>query len=382
MRGLRSAGPPAAHGDPIALRIGIDGRAFSSPAAGVRRYVDSLVRALLVLGEPLEIVALGGRSGTLPPGVAHQAEPLHPPTNLGWTLVGLPRAARRAGVDVIHAPAYTAPSVAPAPVVVSIHDVTYERHPEWYPYRRDPIRRMFYRHSALSAAHVITISEFSAAEISAAYGIPRERITVTPLAANPRFSPAADGSTPVTRGVTPPYVLHVGDLHERRNLGTVIDAVADARRSGGPAASLSLVLVGTDRGVGPALRSRAAAAGITEAVVHFTSVSENELVNLYRGAEAFVYPSVYEGFGLPLIEAMAAGTPVLASRAACIPEVTGGAARLLDPSNAAEWATAIAAMVGNAAQRARMREAGVSRAATFTWERAARLTWDVYRRVA
>ena len=366
----------------LALRVGIDGRAFASPAAGVRRYVGSLVPALLALGEPLEMVALGGQPELLPPGVAHEAEPLHPPTNLGWTLVGLPRAARRAGVDVIHAPAYTAPWVAPAPVVVSIHDVSYARHPEWYPYRRDPVRRMFYRRSALSAAHVITMSQFSADEITAAYGIPTEHITVTPLAADPRFSPAAGDPSPAPRGVTPPYVLHVGDLHERRNLAVVIDAVGAARRGGGPTASLSLVLVGSDRGVGGALRSRAAAAGVTEAVVYLASVSEDELVNLYRGAEALVYPSVYEGFGLPLIEAMAAGTPVLASRAACIPEVTGDAARLLDPSNTAEWTTAISEVVGNAAQRAQMGKAGVVRAAAFTWERAARLTWDVYRSVA
>src|SRR5687767_6918742 len=113
------------------IRIGIDGRAFGSPAAGIRRYVGSLTRALLALREPLEVVALGGRdSSALPPGVGHIAEPTHPPTNLGWTLVGLPRAARRAAVDVIHAPAYTAPLWPPVPVVLTVHDVSYELHPQ------------------------------------------------------------------------------------------------------------------------------------------------------------------------------------------------------------------------------------------------------------
>ncbi len=382
MRGAQSARPPVAHGDPVALRVGIDGRAFSSPAAGVRRYVGSLVPALLALGEPLEIVALGGRPELVPAGVAHQAEPRHPPTNAGWILVGLPQAARRARVDVIHAPAYTAPWWAPVPVVLSIHDVSYARHPEWYPYRRDPIRRMFYRRSAHVAAHILTMSAFSATEITAAYGIAPDRITVAHLGVDPRFSPSTGDPAPAGHGVSRPYVLHVGDLHERRNLAMVIDAVAAARRAGGPAAALSLVLVGSDRGVWGALRARAAAAGMTDAVVHLTSVSEEELVNLYRGAEALVYPSLYEGFGLPLIEAMAAGTPVLGSRAACIPEVTGGAATLLDPSNTAEWTAAISEVVGNAVVRARMRQAGLARAAAFTWPRTARLTWDVYRRVA
>ena len=344
--------------------------------------MGSLVPALLALGEPLEIVALGGRPELLPAGVAYQTEPRHPPTNAGWILAGLPQAARRARVDVIHAPAYTAPWWAPAPVVLSIHDVSYARHPEWYPYRRDPIRRMFYRRSALVAAHILTMSTFSATEITAAYGIAPDRITVAHLGVDPRFSPSPGDPGPAGHGLPRPYVLHVGDLHERRNLATVVDAVAAARRAGGPAASLSLVLVGSDRGVWGALRTQAAAAGMTDAVVHLTSVSEDELVSLYRGAEALVYPSLYEGFGLPLIEAMAAGTPVLASRAACIPEVTGDAARLLDPLNTADWTTAIADVVGNSTRHAHMRKAGVARAATFTWERTARLTWDVYRRVA
>ena len=344
--------------------------------------MGSLVPALLALGEALEIVALGGRPELLPAGVAHEAEPLHPPTNAGWILAGLPQAARRARVDVIHAPAYTAPWWAPAPVVLSIHDVSYARHPEWYPYRRDPIRRMFYRRSALAAAHVLTMSSFSATEITAAYGIAPDRMTVAPLGVGPRFSPFPDDVRPAGHGLPRPYVLHVGDLHERRNLATVIDAVAAARRGGGSTASLSLVLVGSDRGIGSALRSQAAAAGMTDAVVRLEAVSEDELVALYRGAAALVYPSLYEGFGLPLVEAMASGTPVIASRAACIPEVTGTAARLIDPHNTAAWTTAIMDVVGNAAERADMSRAGIVRAAAFTWERTALLTWETYRRVA
>src|SRR5690606_32402831 len=112
-----------------------------------------------------EIVALGGDGTTIPAGVAHIDEPPHPPTNAGWTLVGVPRAAARASVDVIHAPAYTAPFWAPAPTVVTVHDVSYETHPEWYPYRRDWLRRAFYRRSARAAGHILTVSQFSAGEI-------------------------------------------------------------------------------------------------------------------------------------------------------------------------------------------------------------------------
>ena len=379
MRGDAAAGPPSSHGDPVdLLRVGIDGRAFASPAAGVRRYAGSLVPALLALGEPLEIVALGGSASSLPAGVAHIKEPAHPPTNVGWTIVGLPRAARRAGVHLIHAPSYTAPWWTTVPVVVSIHDVVYERHPEWYPYRRDAFRRAFYRRSAVTAAHVLTISRFSAGEISAAYGIPADRITVTPLGVDPHFSPRTGGLMPARR----PYVLHVGDLHERRNLVTLLDAVMMARRSVQGLEQLSLVLVGTDRGVGHSLRRRASSAGMDDLIEHHPHVGEAALVDLYRGALALAYPSLYEGFGLPLVEAMASGTPVIASTAASIPEVTGTAGLLLDPHNVAEWTAAITALWTDVPRREQLRAAGLARAKEFTWERTARLTLAVYRRVA
>lgn len=399
------------------LRIGIDGRAFGSPAAGVRRYVAGLVSGLLSLGEPLTIVALGGTPADLPPGTEHEPEPAHPPTNLGWTLVGLPRAAARARVDVLHAPAYTAPFWCGVPVVVTIHDVSYERHPEWYPYRRDWLRRAFYRRSATSAAHVITDSAFSAGEIHAAYGLPRAAISVVPLAAalasdvpggrvtrtvaggetGSRTGTEPGRATGVAAGdvaddgravdppyhalVRPPFLLHVGDLHLRRNLAVAIDALALARAQGGALANLTLVAAGVDRGQSGTLRARAEAAGLAHALVMPGAVSDTELARLYRAATALVYPSLYEGFGLPVLEAMASGTPVIASRAASMPEVLGDAGMLVDATDVAAWADAIARVVTDPAWHRELRARGLARAATFSWERTARLTLDVYRRV-
>ncbi|NOT25617.1 MAG: glycosyltransferase family 4 protein [Acidobacteria bacterium] len=364
------------------LRVGIDGRAFASPAAGVRRYIKGLTRALVALGEPLELVALGGLDPTaLPPGIGHVAEPPHPPTNLGWTLVGLPRAARRAGVDVVHAPAYTAPFWSPAPVVLTIHDVSYERHPEWYPYRRDWARRAFYRRSAHVASQILTVSRFSATEITAAYGIPADRMTVTPLGVDGAFvakDPRSRG--PLPPGVRQPYLLHVGDLHERRNLAMLIRAVVAARRQMPSAKSLSLVLVGTDLSVGDAVSEIARQAGTPDAVVRLRSVNERRLRGLYQDAVALAYPSFYEGFGLPLVEAMACGTPVLASNVASMPEVLGGAGVLIDPADEAAWTRAILDLLNGGDLRGRLRDAGLRRAGEFTWERTARLTLDVYRR--
>jgi len=362
------------------LRIGIDGRAFTSPAAGVRRYLQGLSRALLALDDAPELVALGGRdSSALPAGVGHIGEPPHPPTNLGWALAGLPRAAARAAVDVIHAPAYTAPFWAGVPVVLTIHDVSYARHPEWYPYRRDWARRAFYRRSARSAAHILTDSTFSKAEIQAAYAIAPSRITVAPLGVEPIAERLEVGELPA--GVTEPYLLHVGDLHERRNLAVAVDAVLAARQHFGAAAALSLVLAGVDRGIGDGLCQIAREAEAPDAIVLLGSVSEARLQALYRGATALIYPSLYEGFGLPVLEAMAHGTPVIASSAASMPEVLGDAGLLIDPLDTAAWTDAVVKVINDERLRARMRAAGLARAAGFTWERTARATLAVYRAV-
>jgi glycosyltransferase involved in cell wall biosynthesis len=362
------------------LRVGIDGRAFSSPAAGIRRYVSGLTTGLRAFRDSIELVALGGTA--VPAALERVDEPAHPPTNLGWTLVGLPRAASLAQVDLIHAPAYTAPFWAGVPAVVTIHDVSYARHPAWYPYRRDILRRAFYRRSARAAAHVITDSEFSAREIAEMYGIPRERMTVVPLAVSAEFKPGDPTRLcELPSRVVAPFLLHVGDLHERRNVGVVVEALLQARRHFGVLPALSLVLAGVDRGVGDALCALAARAGAPEAVVRLGPVGDEQLRALYQCAAALVYPSRYEGFGLPLLEAMASGLPVIASRSASIPEVVGDAGILVDPDDVAGWTGAIVAVVNDEAARSALRGKGLARASAFTWEATARATVGVYRRV-
>jgi glycosyltransferase involved in cell wall biosynthesis len=205
---------------------------------------------------------------------------------------------------------------------------------------------------------------------------------VIPLGVHPAFG-AGDSNLPLElpSTVMEPFLLHVGDLHERRNLVVVVEALLEARRHFGGAAAMSLVLAGVDRGMGEGLCAMAAEAGAPEAVVALGPVEENRIHALYRGALALVYPSLYEGFGLPLVEAMASGTPVLASHEASMPEVLGGAGVLLDPRDVSAWRDAIIRLVNDAALRDDLRARGLARAATFTWQRTARRTLEVYREV-
>jgi len=360
------------------LRVGIDGHAFSSPAGGVRRYVNELTRACLQIAPDLEFVAIGPGTGSLPPALTDFPAQSWLPTNLGWCLDGLPRASRRATLDLFHAPAYTAPLWGVHPLVVTIHDVSYERHPEWYPYRSDRVRRWFYRRSARSAELVITDSEFSRKEIEAAYGIDPERIRVIPLGVGAPFTPAEEPAHP---GPSPGerFILHVGDLHPRRNVAVLVDALGLLRARADDLRHTVLVLAGADRGSSAGITAHAAALGVADAVRFVNDSSDDQVVELMRQAAAFAYPSLYEGFGLPALEAMACGAPVVASSAASIPEVVGNAGLLIDPRDVRGWHEALAAVLGSPARAAQLRAAGLARAAGFTWRSTAMQTSDAYR---
>ena len=386
------------------FRLGVDGRAFSSPAGGVRRYVWEIYGALAGVAPDVDVIAIGARPGEpLPPGVTPYPARAFP-TNLGWMALSIPLAVRHARLDAFHAPAYTAPLWGVHPQAVTIHDVSPVRKPEWDAYKNDAARRFFYRRSALAADRVLTDSDFSRTEIIAAYDIPADRIDVVALAAAEVFTPGPFDPSRLPAGVTQPYALHVGDLQIRRNLSTALDAVL-AKRSedrgrrsevgdrgsgigdqgsgiGITTNQLAFVCAGVDRGVGEDLRGRAAAGRDPGALILTGPVSEDVLVNLYRGASMLLYPSLYEGFGLPVLEAMRCGVPVIAANCASVPEIVGDAGILLDPLDVPAWQAAIARVLTDASLADRLREAGLARAAQFSWTTTARQTLDVLRKCA
>lgn len=319
-----------------------------------------------------EITAVGAdRDLLLPDGIGRVDAHALLPTNLGWNLTALPLAVRRFPFDLFHAPAYGAPIWGVRPLVVTLHDVSYARVPERYPHHSDPIRRSFYRASARRADRILTDSSFSRDEIVAAFDVDPARIDVVPLGVAPPFSPDA-------RVAREPFVLHVGDLHARRNLSMLLDAVMWLRRADSRCARLRLVLAGADLGLLQSLRRQAA--GAAEALEHVGRPGDVELVDLYRRARVFAYPSRYEGFGLPLLEAMSCETPVVAANAAAIPEVVGSAAILLPVDAAAAWRDALKAVLTDPQLAADLGARGRLRAREFTWDRTATGTLACYRK--
>ena len=283
-----------------------------------------------------------------PEALAHRA-------GHAWEQAALPLLAR--GASLIYSPANLAPLASSRRNVVVIHDVAAVRHPEWYRPAYVAYQRALLPRIALGARLIITVSEFSKTEIVDVLGADPDRITVVPNGVDERFSPTAHA----TLGTQRPYVLVVGTRIARKNTAILEEAARRLDRAG-----VDLVHAGSGRGY---MRAETSAP-----MRELGYVPDTEMPGLYAGALALAMPSLYEGFGLPCLEAMACGTPVVASDRAALPEVTGGAAVLLDPDDETAFAEALERLAGDESHRADLAARATERARPFTWERTAALT--------
>jgi len=371
------------------LRIALDGLPLQVRSAGVASYVRGLVGGLAALDADLELRLVGlpwpapaPRDAGWPAGV-RAAPALGYPLAMG-TPLPLPRLlsaeAAFGDADLFHATAYAMPRARRTPVVLTVHDLTLLRLPE---VGTAALRRSVRRAAAEAGAArlVIADSEATRRDLIELAGVAPAAIRVVPLGVGAEFRPqpvAAARAAVTTRfGLTEPYLLHLGTVEPRKNLPLLVEACARLWREG--RLTHRLVLAGPPGWGSAALEASIARHGVGDRVRRLGRVADAERPALYGAADAVLIPSVYEGFGLPLLEAMACGAPAVASDAGALPEVAGDAALLLDPRDAQAWAEAIAALLGDPALAARLRTAGPPRAAAFTWARCARETLAVYR---
>lgn len=282
--------------------------------------------------------------------------------------------------DLLFVPAHALPIVPSRRSVVTIHDLGFMHHPEAHTRIQNLYYRLFTRLSARRATHIIAISEATKRDLQRFYGTPGDKITVIYHGVHQRFQPIDDREvlkqTQQRYGIAAPYLLFVSTVQPRKNVARLIEAVAEARTIVGPQMP-HLVLAGKRGWLTEQIERRAGELGIA-GYVHFIGyVPDSDLPALLSGAVAYVAPSLYEGFGMTVLEAQACGTPVLASNVSSLPEVVGDAGLLVDPYDVGSIRDAIVRLAQDAELRADLRERGLRHAAGWTWERTARQTLAV-----
>jgi len=310
----------------------------------------------------------------LPPSA--EVVQVRPAASLLRIPIGIPNAVRRHRSEVLHV-SYVAPPVVACPTVVTVHDLSYLAYPQSLSPRARFMLTALVPFSLRRAARVIAVSDFTRRDVMTRYGVPDEKISVVYEAAGPGFGVLDTARTQqLPSGVTEPFVLTVGNLEPRKNLARLIEAFAAVARN--PGVTAKLVLVGKAKGEGGSLARLVEQHGLRDRVIFTGFVAEEQLVLLYNRAAVFVYPSLYEGFGLPPLEAMACGCPVIASNVTAMPEVLGDAALLFDPTSTAGVRDAILGVLG-ADERARdLRSRGLRQVARYSWAKAAEQTRAVY----
>jgi glycosyltransferase involved in cell wall biosynthesis len=367
------------------MRVAVDAHAIGRHLTGNEVYVRSLLEEFARqthAGDFVVYVAGEQARASVPAGMCARMVAANPFVRLGAELALKLRAD---APDLVHVQ-YTAPMGCPVPVVVSVHDVSYLEHPEYFPAWRARQLQFTVGRTVRRAARILTVSEFSRAAILRAYGdLDEDRVVVVSNAASPEFRPRPrEMAAEAVRGrfgIAAPIVLTVGDLLPRKNQVGLIEAFARLVRAC-PQLKHHLVVAGQETWFARQVRQAAAHSGVGERI-HFPGfVSDAEMLSLYGACDAFVFPSFYEGFGLPPLEAMACGRAVACADVSALPEVVDGAAILFDPYDVDEIARAMKDLLVDAELRARMERLGLQRAARFSWKQSAAETLDVFRQVA
>jgi glycosyltransferase involved in cell wall biosynthesis len=371
------------------LRIAIDAHSVGAQLAGNESYATNLIEALatidsvnhytLFVTKRAAIDRFAGRWSNF------SIRRTLPHTPLVRVPLTLSAELRRRPVDVLHVQ-FTAPPFVRCPLVVSIHDLSFEHWPLTFKRKSRIQLRLTVRQSARKASRILAPSECVRQDIIETYGIAPDRVITIPLAASDEYGPITEAKelqrVRHTYGIAGDYVLSVGSIQPRKNLTRLVAAYSRLRteRSGGKLPKL--VLVGKQAWLYDETLRAIERSGLKESIVLTGYVPNADLPALYSGAVCFVYPSYFEGFGLPPLEAMKCGVPVIAGNRTSLPEVVGDAALLVDPFDEIEIASAIACLIDNSDLRAALRVKGLDRAQAFKWHKTAKKTLEIYRQVA
>jgi glycosyltransferase involved in cell wall biosynthesis len=385
------------------MHVVISGMFWPQPNVGSGQYLHGLLRALPDVGPEHRYTLLlpayreDGRESRQEPAVDERCSVVTVPTpfdgrsanlaKLWFEQVGVPLAAARLRADLLHVPYFAPPLWAPAPVVATVLDIIPLRLPEYRGRRSVRAYMRLAAQSARRAQQIIAISDHSWGEIVAYLGCPPEKVTTVPLAPGDQYRPQDRGRAAALvaerYGLEEPFVYYVGGLDARKNVGQLVRAMAQLRRAGGPPAILAIAgrALGGDPALFPDLDALIAAEGAAR-FVRRIEVPRADGPLLYGAATVFAFPSRYEGFGLPPLEAMACGAPVVAAEASSLPEVVGDAGLLVPPDDLAGWTAALWRLLADASLRADLSRRGMERAHLFSYERAARETLAVYAKAA
>lgn len=376
------------------MKIGIDVSSAINQRAGIGEYTRQLIRHLVALDkensyhlfsfygkDPAKYFAQFSECANV------QVSSLKLPGRLFRLMLfsfyksGLPLGFLLPDVDLFHSPDHVFPALAKLKTVVTIHDLAFLLFPENYTWINGTYLKSMVPASLKRAARIIVDSENTKKDLISLLSVSEEKIRVIPAGVDESFSPTIEPDKVAKAkhkyGITGDYILYVGTLEPRKNIGRLVEAYSrlESRRD------LRLVIAGGKGWLYDELFKKVEELKIDESVSFLGYIPRKDLPALYSGAELFVYPSIYEGFGLPVLEAMACGTPVITSNVSSLPEVAGDAALLIDPNNVEELASAIEKLLSDSELRSELMNKGLERAKLFSWERTARETLAVYQEV-
>jgi len=370
------------------LRIAIDAHSVGAKLGGNESYALNLIEALASIDRVNEYTlyvttaeAFERFDRRWPNFKVHTTLPHTPLIRIPLTLSA---ELRKNPVDVLHVQ-FTAPPFCPCPVVVSIHDLSFEHLPQTFNRRSRTQLRLTVRHSARRAAKILTLSEHTRRDVIETYGVDPEIVAAIPLAAPAHFGPVTQDKelqrVRHTYGIDGDYVLSVGSIQPRKNLVRLIKAYAELRGTRTGNKCPKLVIVGRCAWLYDETLRALEQTGVKDSVVLTGYVPESDLPVLYSGALCFIYPSYFEGFGLPPLEAMKCGAPVIVGNATSLPEVVGEAALKVDPFDVTAIAAAMDQLINNRELRDDLSVKGVARAKMFDWNETAQRTLAVYEQV-